>query len=76
MVLSNGLLAMGPTIFELWFMETELWVMEIDDPNTPLVIEILVFYQEDLRDLLFSNDRATAQVIHHRWFEGPFIHQW
>ena len=24
---------MGPTIFELWVMETELWVMEIDDPN-------------------------------------------
>ena len=38
MVVPNELLAMGPTIFELWVMETELWVMEIDDPNTPLVI--------------------------------------
>ena len=38
MVVPNGLLAMGPTIFELWVMETELWVMEIYDPNTPLTI--------------------------------------
>ena len=30
MVQPNGLLAMDPTIFKLW-------VMEIDDPNTPLV---------------------------------------
>ena len=26
--------AMGPTIFELWVMETEVWVMKIDDPNS------------------------------------------
>ena len=36
MVMPNGLLVMGPTIFELRIMETKLWVMEIDDPNTPL----------------------------------------
>ena len=36
MVVPNGLLVMSPTIFELWVMETKLWVMEIDDPNTPL----------------------------------------
>ena len=30
MVVPNRLLAMGPTIFELW-------IMKIDDPNTPLV---------------------------------------
>ena len=35
MVVPNGLLAIGPTIFELWVMKTKLWVMEIDDPNTP-----------------------------------------
>ena len=38
MVVPNGLLVMGSTIFELWVMETELWVMKIDDPNTPLVL--------------------------------------
>ena len=27
---------MGPTIFELWVMETELWVIETRNPNTPL----------------------------------------
>ena len=27
--------AMGPTIFELWVMETELWVMEATNPNRP-----------------------------------------
>ena len=35
MVVSNGLLAMGLTIFELWVIETEIWVMEIDEPNAP-----------------------------------------
>ena len=28
---------MGPTIFELWVIETELWVMESTYPNSPLV---------------------------------------
>ena len=27
---------MGPTIFELWVMETENWVMETDYPNSLL----------------------------------------
>ena len=27
---------MAPTIFELWFMETENWVTETGKPNTPL----------------------------------------
>ena len=27
--------AMGPTIIELWVMETELWVMKTQNPNTP-----------------------------------------
>ena len=27
--------AMGPTIFELWVMKTELWVMETQNANTP-----------------------------------------
>ena len=27
--------AMGPTIFKLWVMKTELWVIEIQNPNTP-----------------------------------------
>ena len=35
MVVPNGLLAMVPTIFELWVMETKIWVMKIDEPNTP-----------------------------------------
>ena len=30
----NNLFAMGPTIFELRVMETEIWVMEIAKPNT------------------------------------------
>ena len=34
--LPNNLFAMGPTIFELWVMETENWVMEFVNPNTPL----------------------------------------
>ena len=37
MVVSNELLAMGPTIFELWIMETEIWVMEINEPNNLLI---------------------------------------
>ena len=36
MVVPNGLLAIDLTIFKLWVMETEIWVMEIDEPNTPL----------------------------------------
>ena len=31
----NNLFAMGPTIFELWVIKTEIWVMEIAKPNTP-----------------------------------------
>ena len=27
---------MGPTIFELWVMETELWIIETANPNSPL----------------------------------------
>ena len=34
MVVPNGLLAISPTIFELWVMETENWVMEKGHPNT------------------------------------------
>ena len=29
----------GPTYFELWVMETELWVMEIINPNSLLVLK-------------------------------------
>ena len=29
---------MGPTIFELWVMETENWVVETPCPNRPLVV--------------------------------------
>ena len=35
--------AMGPTIFELWVMETELWIMEIDDPNSLIVYSKFYF---------------------------------
>ena len=35
MVVSNRFLVIGPTIFELWVMKTDIWVMEIDKPNTP-----------------------------------------
>ena len=31
--------AMGPTIFELWVMKTDNWVMKIDYSNTLLMIE-------------------------------------
>ena len=34
--------AMGPTIFELWVMKTENWVMEITNPNSPLVFFLLI----------------------------------
>ena len=37
----NKFFYMGPTIFELWVMETELWVMETQNPNTPIVIILL-----------------------------------
>ena len=31
----NNLFAMGPTIFELWVMETENWVTKKANPNAP-----------------------------------------
>ena len=31
----NNLFAMGPTIFKLWVMEIENWVMETSHPNNP-----------------------------------------
>ena len=34
--LPNNLFAMGPTIFELWVMETENWVIKKLNPNGPL----------------------------------------
>ena len=50
MVMPNGLLTMGPTIFELWVMETEIRVMEIDEPNTPYItIWVKIYYHTDLR---------------------------
>ena len=35
--LPNNLFAMGPIIFKLWVMKTENWVIEIVNPNSPLV---------------------------------------
>ena len=35
--LSNNLFAMGPTIFELWVMETKNWVTKKANPNAPLI---------------------------------------
>ena len=35
--LPNNLFAIGPTIFELWVMETENWVMKIGNPNNLIV---------------------------------------
>ena len=42
-VVQNRLLAMGPTIFKLWVIETETWVMKIDEPNTPLRFEFFIY---------------------------------
>ena len=48
MVVSNELLTMGLTIFELWVMETEIWVMEINEPNAPKTfLESNFFYKFD-----------------------------
>ena len=33
----NRYWVMGPTIFELWVMETENWVIETSHPNSVLV---------------------------------------
>ena len=47
MVVPNGLVAMGPNIFELWVIETENWVMEKSHPTPPkaLLLEVAwVFY--------------------------------
>ena len=33
--LPNNLFAMGPTIFELWVMETENWITKKANPNAP-----------------------------------------
>ena len=33
--------AMGPTIFDLWVMETELWVMETANSNSFLVSKFI-----------------------------------
>ena len=35
--LPNNLFAMSLTIFELWIMKTEIWVIEIANLNTPLM---------------------------------------
>ena len=35
-----GFFFVGPTYFELWVMETELWVMKTANLNTPLVTNI------------------------------------
>ena len=32
----NKLFLLDPTIFELWMIETKLWVMETQKPNSPL----------------------------------------
>ena len=46
-VVPNGFLDMGPTIFELWVMKTELWLMEIDNPNySPL--PLLIFLTKNI----------------------------
>ena len=41
--------AMGPTSFDLWVMETELSVMEIENPNSPWEWEWRVFESECLK---------------------------
>ena len=35
LLFAKKLFAMGPTIFELWVMKTENWVMEFANPNSP-----------------------------------------
>ena len=37
--LPNNLFVMGPTIFELWVMETKNWVTETAKPNSLLAFE-------------------------------------
>ena len=41
-----------PTIFELWVMKIELWVMETKNPNTPLKFDI-VCVMSDVDKLMF-----------------------
>ena len=50
----NNLFAIGPTIFELWVMETELWVMKIDEPNTPLI---------SLSEMFWLDTRAKKKKV-------------
>ena len=38
--LPNNFFVMGPTIFELWVMKTENWVIKKDNPNDPLTFKV------------------------------------
>ena len=52
--LPNKLFAMSPTIFELWVMETENWVIKKPNPNGLLVstyfAETKIFFIENTID--------------------------
>ena len=65
MVVPIGLLAMGPTIFELWVMETEIWVMKIDEPNTPLTPKSVVFKDSKTVNLGFHLTLAIQSQATH-----------
>ena len=40
----------GPTYFELWVIETKLWMMEIENPNNPLYCWNWNFFTESTID--------------------------
>ena len=46
--------AMGPTIFESWVIKTELWVMEIANPNSPLIFLKFCKHEEYNKNMQFD----------------------
>jgi len=62
----NRLLSCGITYFELWMTETELWVMEAQNPNSPFVSKTqfsMVFSQLNPQFLKFQLQCLTFWVF-------------
>ena len=70
----NKLSCMDPTIFELWVMEIELWVMETQNPNSPKYPYLYTFTlwlhtplltpQKNKKFLLYQIETQKTKVSH------------
>ena len=62
--IQTSFLSVGPTIFELWVMETELWVMETQKPKQPLRLQFSPFILKYDSNSEVSKAKIASSMLH------------